>query len=151
MKLILREHVEHLGERGDEVTVARGYARNYLLPKKLAFEATPGNRIQVEHQRRVWAEREAKEVQEAQAMADQLGALDLSITMKAGESGTLYGSVTNADVAALLSTKKFEIDRKRILLPQPIKAVGEYEIPVRLHPKVRAQLQVAVVAEAKAE
>ena len=151
MKIILREHVEHLGERGQIVSVANGYARNFLLPKGLAYEATPGNLKQVEHQRRIWAARDTKEISEAEALAARISGLELSTTRKAGESGTLYGSVTNADVAGLLAAGGVKISRKRIVLGDPIKTVGEHGFQVRVHPKVVAQVKLQVLAEETAE
>lgn len=147
MKLILREHVDHLGERGEIVNVARGYARNFLLPKGLALEATPGNLKQIDTQRKVWAARDTKEVTDAEALAQRLAGVVLTTQRKAGESGTLYGSVTNADLAALLAAHGIEIDRRRIVLDEPIKTVGEFEVRVRLHPKVGGSVRLNVVAE----
>lgn len=151
MKIILREHVEHLGERGETVSVAAGYARNYLLPKGLAYKATPGNLKQVELQRRIWDAREVKEVGDAETLARQLAATRLSVTRKAGESGTLYGSVTNVDIAELLAAKGIEIDRRKILLDEPIKNVGERQVPVKLHRNVTAEVTLDVQAEETAE
>jgi len=147
MKLILREHVDHLGERGQVVDVARGYARNYLIPKGLAFEATPGNRKQLEQQRKVFEVKDAREVREAEEIAARMAELDLTVERRAGESGTLYGSVTNSDVAALLRARHVEVDRRRILLTDPIKAIGEYEIAVRLHPRVQGKVRLRVLGE----
>ena len=147
MKVILRDHVTNLGERGEIVNVARGYARNYLVPKGLAFEATPGNIRTIELQKKVWEAREVKVVEEAQAFADRLSAVELSVTKKAGESETLYGSVTNAEIADLLSAKGIEIDRRKIHLEEPIKSVGEYTIPVKIHPKVTAEIKLKVAPE----
>jgi len=151
VKLILRENVEHLGDRGETVTVAAGYARNYLLPKGLAYRATPGNIKQLEDQRRVWVARDAHEMEEAQALAEKVSAIKLSISKKAGESGTLYGSVTNGDIAELLNEQGFKFDRKRIILAEPIKALGEHEIRVKIHKQVEGKLQLEVVAEAETE
>jgi large subunit ribosomal protein L9 len=142
MKVILREHVEHLGDRGDIVSVATGYARNYLLPKKLALEATEGNLKQLEHRRKIWAEHDAQELTEAEALAARLAEIELASTKKAGESGTLYGSVTNSEVAELLAAHGVELDRKRILLDEPIKAVGSYEIKIKVHPKVEGRVKL---------
>lgn len=147
MKIILREHVDHLGERGQIVNVASGYARNYLLPKRLAYLATPGNLEQIEHQRRVWASRDSKEISEAEALAARLAALELSVVRKSGESGTLYGSVTNSDLGELLLAKGVEIDRRKIVVDEPIKSIGTHAFHVRLHPKVNAAVKVEVVAE----
>jgi large subunit ribosomal protein L9 len=151
VKVILREHVENLGERGEIVSVAPGYARNYLLPKKLAFEATPGNLKQLEQERRVWAARDAKEVGEAEALAATINAVQLSTVKKAGESGTLYGSVTSAEIAEMLAGKGIEVDRKRILLDEPIKALGSYQVKVKIHRKVEAQFALEVVGEEESD
>lgn len=147
MKVVLRDHVEHLGRRGEIVNVAPGYARNYLLPKGLALRATDGNMKQIEHQQRVWAAKEAKEVGEAQALADRIAALSLDVTKKAGESGTLYGSVTNSEIAELLAEKGIQVERRRIVLADPIKNLGTYEVPIKLHRDVVAQISLAVVGE----
>jgi len=151
VKIILREHVDHLGERGEIVSVAPGYARNFLLPKGLAYLATPGNIKQIEHQRRVWAARDMKDQQDAEALAARLAALDLSVTHKAGESGTLYGAVTPVEIAALLASKGIDIDRRKLEVSEPIKAIGEYGIRVRLHPKVSGKIKLHVVAEGQTE
>jgi large subunit ribosomal protein L9 len=147
VKVILRENVDHLGERGEIVSVAAGYARNFLLPKGLAFEATPGNLKQIEIQRRVWDAREAREVGEAEALAERIATTELMISKKAGESGTLYGSVTSGDIAELLSEKGIEVERKRIVLTEPIKSLGSHEILIKIHSKVDGKAQVVVVAE----
>lgn len=149
MEIILRDHVEHLGRRGEIVKVANGYARNYLLPRKLALLATDGNRKRVERERKVAEAQEAEERGAAEAIAARLTALDLSIVRKVGENDHLYGSVTNADIGDLLKLKGFEIDRRKILLPDPIKTLGETMVPVKLHRDVTAQLRVAVVKEAE--
>jgi large subunit ribosomal protein L9 len=144
MEVILRDHVEHLGRRGEVVKVADGYARNYLLPRKLALPATDANRKWVERERRQAEARDVEERGAAEAIAARLNALELTITRKVGENDQLYGSVTNADIAALLGEKGFEIDRRKILLPDPIKALGENTVPVKLHREVTAQLKVVV-------
>ena len=151
MKIILREHVDHLGERGEIVTVAPGYGRNFLLPKGLAYLATPGNIKQIEHQKRVWTARDMKDQLDAEALAARLAALDLSVTHKAGESGTLYGAVTPIEIAALLDSKGIDIDRRKLELSEPIKSIGEYEIRVRLHPKVSGAVKLHVVAEGQTD
>ena len=151
MKLILREHVDHLGDRGETVTVAAGYARNYLLPKGLAYPATPGNLKEIEHQRKTWEVKESQEIGEAQAIAARLGELQLAVVKKAGESGTLYGSVTNIDIAEMLSAKGLEIDRRRIVLEHPIKALGSYVVHVRLHRKVIGEVKLVVNGEEETE
>ena len=147
MKIILREHVEHLGERGTIVSVANGYARNFLLPKGFAYEATPGNLKQLEHQRKRWEFREAGEIHAAEAMAAKLAAVQLSVTKKAGERGTLYGSVTNVEVADLLGAKGIEVDRRKLLISEPIKSIGEFEISIRLHRTVTGKIKLVVAGE----
>jgi len=150
VKIILREHVDNLGSRGQIVNVATGYARNYLLPKGLAYLATPGNIKQLEQQKRVWQARDLKEQQDAEALAARLAALELEVTHKAGESGTLYGSVTATEVASLLAGAGVEIDRRKLELGDPIKTLGEHEIRVRLHPKVVGRFRLSVIAEPQA-
>ena len=147
MEVILRDHVEHLGRRGEIVKVADGYARNYLLPRKLALPATDANRKWVERERKIAEARDAEERGAAEAIATRLNALELQINRRVGENDQLYGSVTNADIAELLATKGFEIDRRKILLPDPIKALGENTVPVKLHREVTAQLRVRVAKE----
>lgn len=147
MKVVLSEHVDHLGERGQIVSVAPGYARNYLLPKRLAMKATPGNMRVLEQERRVWESKEVRVVDEAQAMADRLAGLELSVTKKAGESGTLYGSVTNVEIGDLIRAKGVEVDRRRIVLHEPIKTLGTHGISIRLHRKVTAEVTLHVVSE----
>lgn len=149
MKIVLCEPVENLGERGDVVTVAAGYARNFLLPKRMAQLATTGNLNTLEHRRRTWAIRETRETGEAEAMAARLAAIELKITRKAGESGTLYGSVTSSEIASLLAEKGVEVDRRKIRLDGPLKAVGIYEIPIKIHRHIPASIKVEVVAEAR--
>ncbi len=148
MEVILRDHVEHLGRRGEIVKVADGYARNYLLPRKLALPATDANRKWVERERKLAEVRDSEERGAAEAVAARLNALELTINRKVGENDQLYGSVTNADIAELLAQKGFEIDRRKILLPDPIKALGENTVPVKLHRDVTAQLKVVVGKEA---
>lgn len=147
MEVILRDHIEHVGERGEIVTVADGYARNYLLPRKLALPATDANRKRVERERKIVEAREAEERGAAEAIAARLAALDLSIARKVGDNEQMYGSVTNGDIADLLKEKGFDIDRRKILLPDPLKTLGEASVPVKLHRDVTAQVRVAVVKE----
>jgi large subunit ribosomal protein L9 len=147
MEVILRDHVEHLGRRGEIVKVADGYARNYLLPRKLALPATDANRKWVERERKIAEVRDLEERGAAEAIASRLSALDVTIERKVGESDQLYGSVTNADIAEALAKKGFEIDRRKILLPDPIKSLGESSVPVKLHRDVTAQLRVTVAKE----
>jgi large subunit ribosomal protein L9 len=147
MEVILRDHVEHLGRRGEIVKVADGYARNYLLPRKLALPATDANRKWVERERKLAEARDVEERGAAEAIAMRLNALELQINRRVGENDQLYGSVTNADIAELLTSKGFEIDRRKILLPDPIKALGSNTVPVKLHRGVTAQLKVSVGKE----
>lgn len=146
MKIVLREHVEHLGDRGDIVNVANGYARNFLLPKRLAYPATPGNLKTIEHQRRMWAVKEAKEIGEAQALADRLSALELTTVKKAGESGTLYGSVTRTELAEMLASHGFAVDRRRIQV-DPIKSVGEHDVKIKVYRQISATVRLRVDPE----
>ena len=148
MEVILRDHVENLGRRGEIVKVADGYARNFLLPRKLALPATDANKKWVERERKITEARDLEEKGAAEAIAARLNALELTISRKTGENDQLYGSVTNADIAELLATKGFEIDRRKILLPDPIKALGENTVPVKLHRDVTAQLRVTVAKDA---
>ena len=147
MEIILRDHVENLGKRGEIVKVADGYARNYLLPRKLALPATDANRKWVERERKIAEARDQEERGAAEAIATRLNALELTISRKTGENDQLYGSVTNGDIAELLAAKGFEIDRRKILLPDPIKALGENTVPVKLHRDVTANVRVTVAKE----
>ncbi|HXG87848.1 MAG TPA: 50S ribosomal protein L9 [Vicinamibacterales bacterium] len=144
MEVILRDHVENLGERGEIVKVADGYARNFLLPRKLALPANDANRKWVERERKQAEARDSEERGAAEAVAKRLNALELVINRKTGENDQLYGSVTNADIADLLIAQGFEIDRRKILLPDPIKTLGDNTIPVKLHRDVTAQVKVTV-------
>jgi large subunit ribosomal protein L9 len=147
MEVILRDHVEKLGNRGDIVKVADGYARNYLLPRKLALPATGANRNWVARERKISEVREAEERSAAEAVAARLAALEVTVARKVGENDQLYGSVTNADIADGLKEKGFDLDRRKILLPDPIKTLGESTVPVKLHRDVTAQVKVIVVGE----
>jgi large subunit ribosomal protein L9 len=147
MEVILREHVDNLGRRGEIVKVADGYARNYLLPRKLALLVTEGNKRQIERERAKFEAREAEEKKVAEAMAARLANVDLVIARRVGETEALYGSVTTADIADALAGKGFEIDRRRLQLADPIKKIGEVDVPVRLHRDVTASIKVKVVAE----
>ena len=147
MKVILRQDVDSLGERGKVVNVARGYARNYLLPKGLALEATPSNLRTLELEKKVGEGHELKQVGEAQAFATRLAEVELEVAKKVGESETLYGSVTNSEVAELLARKGYEIDRRKIVFEEPIKALGEFKISIKLHSQVTAEVKLRVVAE----
>jgi large subunit ribosomal protein L9 len=147
MEVILRQHVENLGKRGEIVKVADGYARNYLLPRKLALPATDGNKKHVERERRIVETREAEEKAQAEAIAARLATVEISIARRVGETDQLYGSVTSADIADFLKAKGFEIDRRRLILPEAIKAVGAHEVPLKLHREVTVPLKVNVVKE----
>jgi large subunit ribosomal protein L9 len=146
MEVILREHVDNLGRRGDVVKVAAGYARNYLLPRKLALAVTDHNKRQIERERAAAEARELEEKAQAEAYAQRLTQTDIEIARRVGENDTLYGSVTAADIAQALHTKGFEIDKRKITLGEPIKALGELTIPVKVHRDVIAQVRVKVVA-----
>ena len=147
MEVILRDHVENLGRRGEIVRVADGYARNFLLPRKLALPATDANRKWVERERKIAEVRDSEERGAAEAIAARLSALEVTITRRVGENDQLYGSVTNADIADALAKKGFELDRRKILLPDPIKALGGSTVPVKLHRDVTAQVKVTVAKE----
>jgi large subunit ribosomal protein L9 len=147
MEVILREHVDNLGRRGDIVKVAEGYARNYLLPRKLALAVTEANKRQIERERKIAEVREANEKTDAEVFAGRLTQVEIEIARRVGESDTLYGSVTSADIAHALQAKGFEIDKRKIQLPEPLKALGEVHVPVKVHREVTAQLRVKVVAQ----
>jgi len=147
MEVILRDHVEKLGRRGEIVKVADGYARNYLLPRKLALPATDGNKKHVERERKIMETREAQEKSQAEAIATRLAAIDISIARRVGETDQLYGSVTAADITEFLKAKGFEVDRRKLILPEPIKAIGEFDVPLKLHREVTVPLKVKVVKE----
>jgi large subunit ribosomal protein L9 len=147
MEIILREHVEHLGKRGEIVKVSDGYARNYLLPRNLALPVTDGNKRHVERERKIMETREAQEKGQAEGIAARLTALDIAIARRVGDTDQLYGSVTTADVAEFLKAKGFEIDRRKLILAEPIKAIGEYTVPLKLHREVTVPLKVRVVKE----
>jgi len=146
-ELILRETIEHLGRRGDVVRVANGYARNYLLPRKLALPVTESNRRQVERERAVADLRETEERQAAQSVADRLAAAECIIARRVGETDTLYGSVTSGDIAECLAGQQLTIDKRKIQLDEPIKELGEFTVPVKIHRDVTATLRVHVVKE----
>ncbi|OLE54107.1 MAG: 50S ribosomal protein L9 [Acidobacteria bacterium 13_1_20CM_3_53_8] len=146
--VLLREDIDSLGARGEIVRVRAGYARNYLLPRKLAVEATASNVKQIEQERAALLKKEAKERETAEGQAEQLGKLALSFTRRVGEQGHLYGSVTSMDIAEALKERGYEIDRRRINLREPLKETGEFAVPVRLHREVIVQLPVTVAGEA---
>jgi large subunit ribosomal protein L9 len=146
-KVLLREDVDDLGARGEIVRVRAGYARNYLLPRKLAVEATAGNVKGIESERAALLKKEAKERASADAQSQQMSTLELEFKRKAGEQGALYGSVTSMDVAEALRERGYEIDRHRIHMREPLKRVGEYSVPIRLHREVTIDLRVRVAPE----
>jgi large subunit ribosomal protein L9 len=147
MEVILREDVSNLGNRGDVVKVADGYARNYLLPRKLAKEATEGNRAEIEQIKASAVRRSAKEKSEAEALVTQLNAISLVFTRKVGEGDHLFGSVTSSDIAQELAGKGFTIDRRKVQLDEPLKSTGEFHVPVKLHREVTAHIGVTVKGE----
>jgi large subunit ribosomal protein L9 len=147
VELLLKEDVESLGVRGELVKVRAGYGRNYLLPRGLAVQATPSNIKQIEMQRKALLKREASERASADGQAGLLKDVTLEFVRKVGEHGILYGSVTSMDVAESLAAKGYEIDRKRIQLKDPIKETGEYDVPIKLHREVTANIKVVVKSE----
>lgn len=146
MKVILKENLENLGQIGDIVKVAPGYARNYLLPKGFAIEATEKNAKALEHAKRQLAYKKNKALEAAKLLVAKLEALTINLTHQAGEEGKLFGSVTNMEIAAFLKANGLEIDRKKIVLAEPIKQLGDYSVPVKIHPEVAATLKVTVSA-----
>jgi large subunit ribosomal protein L9 len=147
MEVILREHVDNLGRRGDVVKVAEGYARNYLLPRKLALAVTENNKRQIDREKKLAEVRDAEERSQADAVAARLSQLEIEIARRVGENETLYGSVTSADIAHALQAKGFDIDKRKIQLHDPLKALGETMVPVKIHRDVTAPIKVKVVAE----
>jgi len=148
MEVILREHVDNLGRRGEVVKVSEGYARNYLLPRKLALPVNQGNRRQVEKERKIAETREAQEKVGAEALAAQLAEIECVLARRVGEQDVLYGSVTTTDIAhALQAQHQVDIDRRKIQLHEPIKQLGEFTVPVKIHREVTGSIKVRVVAE----
>ncbi|HKH70887.1 MAG TPA: 50S ribosomal protein L9 [Vicinamibacterales bacterium] len=147
MEVILRTHVDNVGKRGEIVKVADGYARNYLLPRKLALLATEGNKRHVERERKIVEAHEAAEKSQAEGIAARLGSIDIAIERRVGDTEQLYGSVTAVDIADYLKAQGFEIDRRKLILPEPIKAIGEHTVPLKLHREVTVPLKVRVVKE----
>jgi large subunit ribosomal protein L9 len=150
-QVLLREDIDNLGARGEIVRVKAGYARNYLLPRQLAVEATTSNVKQIEGERAALLKREAKERSSAEGQAEQLRNLTLKFERKVGEAGVLYGSVTSMDIAQELKQQGYEIDRRKIALREPIKRFGNYNVPVRLHREVTIDLPVSVLGEGGVE
>jgi large subunit ribosomal protein L9 len=151
MEVILKEDVMKLGLRGDVVRVAEGYGRNFLLPRKLAIEATSGNKKVVEQMRSAALRRSAKEKAQAEELSKQFDGLSVSFQRRSGENDQLFGSVTSSDIAEALEKKGFSLDRRKIQIHEPLKTVGEFTIPVKLHKDVTAHLKVVIEKEAAAE
>jgi large subunit ribosomal protein L9 len=147
MEVILKEDVEKLGHRGDIVKVAEGYGRNFLLPRKLAIQANQGNKAVIEQMKAAAVRKSAKEKTGADALAQQLNEVQLSFARKVGEKDHLFGSVTSSDIAAALEGKGFNIDRRKIHLDDPLKSLGEFHVPIKLHREVTAHVKVTVGAE----
>jgi large subunit ribosomal protein L9 len=147
MEVILKEDVAKLGSRGDVVKVAEGYGRNFLLPRKLAIEASQGNKAVIEQMKASAAKRSATEKVEAEQLAKQFDDVSLEFTRKVGEKDHLFGSVTSSDLAEALAKKGFDIDRRKIQLDEPLKSLGEYDVPIKLHREVTARFKVVVKKE----
>jgi len=147
MEVILREHVDNLGRRGDVVKVAEGYARNYLLPRKLALAVTDNNKRQIDREKKIAEAHEDEERSQAEAVAQRIAQHEIEIARRVGENETRYGSVTSADISHALQTKGFDVDKRKIQLAEPLKVLGESTIPVKIHRDVTAQLRVKVVPE----
>ncbi len=150
MKIILREDVETLGNMGDIVTVKKGFARNYLLPRNLAVEANPRNIKEFEHHKRIIQEKANKVRNAAQILAEKIASRPVVIKAKAGEEGKLFGSVTNIDIQKALKESGFDIEKRKIILEEPIKRLGEYTVKIKFHPEVTANLTVQVIREENA-
>jgi len=148
MEVILKEDVPNLGLRGDVVKVADGYGRNFLLPRKLALQATLANKAVIEQMKTAAARRSATEKAQAEQLVAKLEPLVLSFTRKSGENGQLFGSVTSADIAGDLEAKGFEVDRRKIQLAEPIKSLGSFDVAIKLHREVTAHVKVQVAADA---
>lgn len=147
MEVILKEDVEKLGHRGDVVKVAEGYGRNYLLPKKLAIEATKANKNVIEQMKQAAVRRSAQEKSDAEILAKQFEGVAVEFSRKTGEKDHLFGSVTSADIAEALEKKGFNVDRRKVQLDEPIKSLGEFDVPVKLHREVTARVKVTVNKE----
>jgi len=150
IELILKQDVEHLGRRGDVVRVAPGYARNYLLPRKMALAVTDANRRMVEHEKQMAVVREAEEQSAAQTLAQRIAQAECVIARKVGETETLYGSVTAADIAEALASQGIDLDRRKIQLEEPIKHLGEHRVAIKLYREVLAHVRVQVVKDEEA-
>ena len=148
MEVILKEDVAKLGSRGDVVKVAEGYGRNFLLPRKLAIEASQGNKKVIDQMRAAAVRRSAKEKSQAEELSKQFDGLSISFARRSGEQDQLFGSVTSGDIADALEKKGFNLDRRKIQLHEPLKTVGEFTVPVKLHKDVTAHLKVVIEKEA---
>lgn len=151
MEVILKEDVDNLGHRGDIVKVAQGYGRNFLLPRKLAIEATESNKSVIEQMKASSVRRSAKEKSDAESLLQQLEQVELTFTRKTGDNDHLFGSVTGADIAQALEAKGFPTERRKVHLEEPLKSLGEFLIPIRLHREVTAHVKVTVAKEADSE
>lgn len=151
MEVILKEDVPKLGNRGEVVKVAEGYGRNFLLPRKLAIEANAANKAVIEQMKAAAVRRSAKEKSEAEELAKQFDGLEVKFARKSGENDQLFGSVTSGDIAEALEKKSFHIDRRKIQLHEPLKTIGEFTVPVKLHKDVTTHLKVVIEKEAVAE
>ena len=149
MEVILLDDLSGVGQKGTTVNVKPGFARNYLLPRKLALAVTDNNKRQIDREKKLAEARDMEEKSAAEAVAQRLGQLEIEIARRVGENDTLYGSVTSADIAQALQAKGFEIDKRKIVLADPLKALGETSVPLKIHRDVTAQVKVKVVAEAK--
>ena len=147
MEVILRQAVDNLGQPGDVVKVSPGYARNYLLPRGIAFEATPGNRKRIAHEKERLQAAEDERRGKAQELAARLEAVSLTFSARVGEEGKLFGSVTTADIAHQLEAQGFQIERRMIDLHEPIKALGVYRVPIRLHAEVKPEIKIWVIKQ----
>lgn len=147
MEVILREHVDNLGRRGEIVKVADGYARNFLLPRKLALPVTDGNKKHIERERKQVEAREMEEKSQAEAIAARLTSLEIVFQRRVGDTEQLYGSVTASDIADLLKGKGFDIDRRKLILPEPLKSIGEHTVNLKIHREVTVPLKVTVAKE----
>jgi large subunit ribosomal protein L9 len=147
MEVILKEDVPKLGSRGDVVKVAEGYGRNFLLPKKLAIEATAANKAVIEQMKAAAVRRAARDKGDAEALAKQFDGVNLHFTRKSGEHDALFGSVTSADIARELENRGFNIDRRKIQLQEPLKTLGEFTVPIRLHRDVTTNVKVTITKE----
>ncbi len=147
MEVILREDIDKVGHRGEVVKVAAGYARNFLLPRRMAVAATDSNKKIVEQERQAHLRREAKEQGAAADLGKLLGAVEVTIAQKAGESDQLFGSVTASDIAAALEKQGYTIDRRKVILEEPIKTLGDFKVTIKLHREVSVEIPVHVVKE----